>query len=78
MSGFYGGSAPEPSHYLEEAAVLLRKAATAYEASDRGYAALAEDQERIARQFAELAAIEMGVLPASLAKDLIDRIGGAA
>lgn len=70
---------PRTSGYLEEAAALLRKAAQTNEGVNARFdPSLNKGRERIARLFAELAAIELGVIPASLAKDLIDRIGGAS
>jgi hypothetical protein len=63
------------SNYLEEAAQLLRKAADANERENARYpGALANGQERLAGQFAALAAIERGVIPAELMRDILDRI----
>jgi len=74
------------SRYLEEAADLLRKAAATNETShdlawSAGRAALNEGRERIADAFADLAAIDKGLLPADLAREVLDRVarvnGGA-
>ncbi|MFF4848767.1 hypothetical protein [Streptomyces sp. NPDC001194] len=55
------------SRYLEEAAALLRKSA---EANEREWAtyppSLMKGRERIAREFASLAAIDKGLLPAEI------------
>lgn len=66
------------SQYLEEAAALLRKAAAANEQENRGLSvSLMQGRERIAAQFAVLAAIEAGVLPAEVPglDDLAERAG---
>lgn len=71
------------SRYLEEAAGLLRKSAETnekqYWGADRGRAAgndrlLNEGRERIAKQFAMLAAIDKGLLPAELTETVLDAI----
>ncbi|GAA2629808.1 hypothetical protein [Streptomyces axinellae] len=71
------------SHYLEDAAALLRKSAETnekcYWGADRGRLAgddrrLMEGRERIARQFAVLAAIDKGLLPAELTETVLDAI----
>lgn len=69
------------SRYLEEAAAQLRKATAEYEkncaeSSIPGLAreALAEKRERIAQSFATLAAIEEGLLPAEIARDVIEAV----
>jgi hypothetical protein len=63
------------SDYLEEAAQLLRKAAETNERENRTYAGhLAAGRERIAGQFAALAAIERGVIPAELTRVILDRL----
>jgi hypothetical protein len=55
------------SNYLEEAAALLRKASDENEKTNRMYAVtLIQGRERIAGKFAQLAAIEKGLLPESL------------
>lgn len=65
------------SRYLEDAAEQLRKAA---EAVDRQYAnanlptAANEYRERIANGFATLAAIERGLLPASVVEAVVEAI----
>jgi len=68
------------SRYLEEAAALLRKAAEANEQENGKESfrrsALIEGRERIARQFAALAAIDSGQLPEGIARLILDRIGG--
>jgi hypothetical protein len=63
----------QPSRYLEEAAGLLRKAAETNEAKYRDYkGVLNEGRERIAMKFAQLAAIEKGLLPTDLAQDIAE------
>jgi len=63
------------SRYLEEAAQLLRKSADANEQENRGYPrSLQEGRERIAREFATLAAIDKGLVPVELAADLVAHI----
>lgn len=65
------------SRYLEEAAELLRKAAAANEeqyGTSRYPHSLMEGRERIARQFATLAAIDKGLLPADLTQAVLDQI----
>jgi hypothetical protein len=66
------------SRYLEEAAELLRKAAATHEqyyadlSHIRGIEKdLMEGRERIAREFATLAAIDKGLLPAEITQDVI-------
>lgn len=51
------------SRYLEEAAALLRKAAETAHST--------ETRERIAMKFAQLAAIERGLIPAEMVGDLL-------
>lgn len=64
------------NQYLEEAAVLLRKAAEENEKKNRpdGFSITQRDliagRERIAMKFAQLGAIEAGVIPAEMARDL--------
>lgn len=75
MAYGYGYGNTTPSGYLEEAAALLRKVAEDNERENRSKSwELHPTRERIAHQFAGLAAIEMGVIPAALARDLLDRI----
>jgi hypothetical protein len=63
------------SWYLEEAAELLRKAAQANEEDNEDYPSLLiEGQERIAREFAVLAAIDKGLLPIEIAQDVIESV----
>ncbi|MEV6102640.1 hypothetical protein [Nocardia sp. NPDC051981] len=63
------------SRYLEEAAALLRKAAATNEEDNRNYPALlTEGRERIAKEFATLAAIDNGLLPADMLRDVLDAI----
>ncbi|MFB6805446.1 hypothetical protein [Streptomyces sp. NPDC056387] len=63
------------SRYLEEAAALLRKSAEANERDCAGYpASLAKGRERIAREFASLAAIDNGLLPAEVTADVLRAI----
>jgi hypothetical protein len=59
--------------YLEEAAAILRKADAA---NDEQMIPSRETRLQIARQFAELAAVEQGQLPASVVEMILDRIGG--
>lgn len=66
--------------YLEEAAVLLRKAAemnenkTGGSGFPRGDREIAAGRERIAMKFAQLAAIEKGLIPAEMVADLLARV----
>ena len=68
------------SNYLEVAAALLRKAAETNETKNRddGYhstrAALSEGRERIAKKFAQLAAIDRGLIPAEMVADLLTQV----
>lgn len=66
------------SRYLEEAAELLRKAATAHDrehANDLYPASSGnEGRERIAQGFATLAAIDKGLLPADITADVLRSI----
>lgn len=63
------------NQYLEEAAALLRKAAEDSEkANAHSSGLLAQGRMRIADKFAALGAIEAGVIPAALLRDLLDRI----
>jgi hypothetical protein len=63
------------SRYLEEAAELLRKSAQANEKRNADYLSnLMEGRERIARQFATLAAIDKGLMPAEITQDVIRAI----
>ncbi|MFD5795626.1 hypothetical protein ACFWIO_19210 [Streptomyces diastatochromogenes] len=65
------------SRYLEEAASLLRKSAQANEQRNLAYPLrLEEGRERIAREFATLAAIDKGLLPAEITEDVIRAIVG--
>jgi uncharacterized phosphosugar-binding protein len=63
------------SRYLEEAAELLRKAAETNERISRTYADgsghLNTNRERIAMKFAQLAAIEAGLIPTEMIQDLL-------
>ena len=56
------------SRYLEEAAGVLRETARQYKSFDH--------QIQVARQFAELAAIESGQLPASIVDLVLNQITG--
>jgi hypothetical protein len=59
------------SFYLEEAAALLRKAAETNEVDNRSdfrHQSLIAGRERIAMKFAQLAAIDRGVLPVEMAE----------
>lgn len=67
--------------YLEEAADLLRKAAELNEkrTTPGGMFTRTDDEinkgrERIAMKFAQLAAIERGLIPAEMVADLLARI----
>ncbi|RAJ70245.1 hypothetical protein K378_01410 [Streptomyces sp. Amel2xB2] len=63
------------SRYLEEAAALLRKSAETNERDNTGYdGLLMKGRERIAGQFATLAAIDKGLLPAELTEAVLDAI----
>ncbi|WP_328336782.1 hypothetical protein [Streptomyces violaceus] len=55
------------SRYLEEAAALLREAA---DANAKGYNFAATKVE-LAREFAMLAAVDKGLLPAEITQDVI-------
>jgi hypothetical protein len=60
------------SQYLEEAAALLRKAAQNNErANSHSGRVVGEGQERIARGFAQLAAIDNGLIPAEMVGDIL-------
>ncbi|MFJ8541763.1 hypothetical protein ACIRFH_07025 [Streptomyces sp. NPDC093586] len=61
--------------YLSEAAEILRRADRANESERYPNDDL---RLRIARQFAELAAVERGQLPASVVEMILDRVRGAA
>ncbi|MFI1203818.1 hypothetical protein ACH4VR_31030 [Streptomyces sp. NPDC020883] len=66
------------SRYLEEAADLLRKAANAHErkyADGRWVDAAIEGRVQIAQQFATLAAIDKGLLPAEAVQDVLRALG---
>ncbi|MGY1439504.1 hypothetical protein [Streptomyces reniochalinae] len=68
------------SRYLEEAADLLRKSADANEyyrcplTGRTDEHRKTEGRERIAREFAALAAIDKGLLPAELTETVLDAI----
>ncbi|MHB6909007.1 hypothetical protein [Streptomyces sp. DB-54] len=63
------------SRYLEEAADLLRKSAATNEQNYAKYpTCLSEGRERIAQQFATLAAIDKGLLPAEVVQDVLRAI----
>jgi hypothetical protein len=63
------------SRYLEEAAELLRKSAQTNEEDNEDYPSLlVEGRERIAREFAVLAAIDKGLLPIEITEDVIESI----
>lgn len=63
------------TRYLEEAAALLRKSAETNEKANRSYPGLANDGRlRIAREFAALAAIDKGLLPAEMVQDVLRAI----
>jgi hypothetical protein len=61
--------------YLEEAATLLRRAADENEKTCQFYSdgsgPLNKNRERIAMQFAQLAAIERGLIPTEMVRDII-------
>jgi hypothetical protein len=66
--------------YLTEAAALLRKASEMNETKNRDDGlhfsrnALIEGRERIAMKFAQLAAIERGLIPADMVGDLLTQL----
>lgn len=62
------------SSYLEEAAKLLRKASKAYEDELEGEE-LGEARIRIAAEYAKLAAIDKGLLPAEMLTEVIAYMG---
>ncbi|MFH8797682.1 hypothetical protein [Streptomyces sp. NPDC017941] len=63
------------SCYLEEAAQLLRKSAEANEKENRAYSScLQRGRERLAREFALLASIDRGLVPAELTADLVAQV----
>lgn len=63
------------SRYLEEAAELLRKAAKTNEEDNEDYPSLlVEGRERLAREFAVLAAIDKGLLPIEITEDVIESL----
>ncbi|MFI1095117.1 hypothetical protein [Streptomyces sp. NPDC020917] len=70
------------SRYLEEAAGLLRKSAQANEeqfGKGQSPKLLTEGRERIARQFAVLASIDKGLLPADLSHSILQQfVNGTA
>jgi hypothetical protein len=72
----YGPQVPSgQTDYLTKAAALLDKASETNEKKHRDYAAwLIEGRERIARQYAVLGAIQRGVLPQEMAKELFDSV----
>lgn len=57
--------------YLEEAAALLRRSLDEYEKAYPDARRRAEARERIAGEFAKLAAIEGGLIPAEWVGDII-------
>jgi hypothetical protein len=64
------------SRYLEEAAVLLRQAAKNVENKAASYPIGDYNDERmaVAREFATLAAIDKGLLPAEVVQDVLRAI----
>lgn len=60
------------NEYLQAAAVLLRKAAETNERNNQGLNGLNENRERIAMEFAVLAAIDKGLLTQSALDHLPD------
>jgi hypothetical protein len=63
------------SRYMEEAAALLRKSAESNEKNNGPYPRLlTEGRERIARQFATLAAIDKGLLPADITEAVLQQV----
>ncbi|WP_438489544.1 hypothetical protein [Streptomyces sp. S186] len=63
------------SRYLEEAADLLRKSAATNEKENADYNnGLMKGRERVAREFATLAAIDKGLLPADVVQDVLRAI----
>jgi hypothetical protein len=65
------------NRYLEEAAALLRKVAADNEKTDggpgwsRSQYDINQGRERIAMKFAQLGAIEAGLIPAEMIQDLL-------
>jgi hypothetical protein len=65
------------NQYLEEAAALLRKAAETNEKTATCYGTrrtdgeIVEGRERIAMKFAQLGAIERGLIPAEMVGELL-------
>jgi hypothetical protein len=63
--------------YLDEAAALLRKAADTNERRNTAFGTprtdreMNEGRERIAMQFAQLAAIERGLIPAEMVGEML-------
>jgi hypothetical protein len=66
------------SLYLEEAAALLRQAAKDNEKDNGGSSIPAHaanpGRERIAKQFAQLAAIDRGLIPPEMVGDLLSSV----
>ncbi|WP_165906225.1 hypothetical protein [Streptomyces sp. Z26] len=63
------------SEYLEDAAALLRKCVEENERLNRGLGCnLMNGRERLAREFAMLAAIDKGLLPAELTETVLDAL----
>jgi hypothetical protein len=61
--------------YLEEAAEQYRKVLAEYENAWRAHpSVLSQNRLEIADKLAALGAIEAGVIPAALLRDLLDRI----
>jgi hypothetical protein len=62
------------SNYLEEAAELLRKASDHNERANASYPERrAEKQIALAGEFAKLAAIEKGIIPADMLAEVLER-----
>jgi hypothetical protein len=60
------------NEYLEEAAALLRKAVDLNEQDNIGYPALLNShRERLAMKFAQLGAIDRGLIPPEMVGDLL-------
>lgn len=65
------------SRYLEEAATILRNASAANEEVIARYGdhkSYAAKRIEIAREFATLAAIDKGLLPADITRDVLDNL----
>lgn len=70
---------PGQTDYLAKAGALLDKVAESNEQRSHPYASSKDEhRERIAHQYMVLGAIQRGVLPTEMAKELFDSIDGKA